>query len=412
MLSGGGARGAYEAGVLSALVGHVRPGAPVADVVCGTSVGAMTGAFLAAEIDAPLPAARELERLWSSLDIDDVLGFGLRQLPSLPRLLLGGASAAGLFDVRSLEAVLTSRVRWGRIHEHLAAGRLRAFTVTATHVPTGRPTIFVQRRADVAPPEAIGQGVSVRDAEIGPAHVLASGAIPILFPPVSVDGELHCDGGLRMNTPLGPAIRLGATRVLVTTLSTARPEPELPDARYPGAAFLLGKVLNAFLLDHVLGDLDELYRINRFLEDGREVYGDAFESKLAALAASRGRPAYHVVQAHVVRPSEDIGVIAADHLRRLRLRVGRGTAVRNLLRLVDSPGSRSSDLASYLLFDPGFAEELIALGRSDARAHEDEWARFFDDTPCCDAEAAELDRAAFTASRRAPSPILAIHGTG
>lgn len=371
MFSGGGSRGAYEAGVLSALVERSRPGRAIADLVCGTSIGAISGAFLAAEIDTPRDAAEELERLWSTLTLEDVLGFDLRQVSSLPRLFLGSEVPSGLFDSRAIATRIAGSVRWARIGEHLASGRLRALTVTATHLPTGRPTVFVQRRPDVPPPQRMGHRVVVQDAVIGPSHVLASGAIPILFPSVSVGGELYCDGGLRLNTPLGPAIRLGAERVLVTALSTAHQEPELPTARYPGAVFLLGKVLNAFLLDHVMSDLDELYRINKFLEDGRTVYGDDFDTRIGAYAASRGAPSYHLVEPYVVRPSEDLGVIAAHHLRRMRWKVGRVSPARLLLRLLDSREARSADLASYLLFDREYTRDLVELGRRDGRAASD-----------------------------------------
>jgi NTE family protein len=367
VLSGGGARGAYEAGVLTALLERAGD-RRVADVICGTSIGAVTGALLAAGVDAPAEVARGLERLWSSLVLEEALGFRLPQLAGLPALLAGGAAPHGVFDERPIARALAREVAWDRIGEHLAAGRLAAFTVTATHVATGRPTVFVQRRPDVPPPQRVGRRVVVRDAVIGPPHVLASGAIPVLFPPVLVEGELYCDGGLRLNTPLGPAIRLGATDVLAVAQSTRCEEPELPAVRYPSAAFLLGKVLNAFLLDHVMGDLDELFRINRFLADGVAVCGEDFVDRMAAIATAAGRPAYRPVRAHVIRPSVDLGVLAAEHLRSARRRFGRVSAARALLRLVDSREARGSDLASYLLFDREYTCALLALGRADALA--------------------------------------------
>lgn len=376
VLSGGGARGAYEVGVLMALLERARPGVPVADLVCGTSVGAITGAWLAAGADEPAEIVRQLAALWDSLALEDVLAFGPGQIASLPRLLWGGGKAAGLFDARKLFSALERQVRWDRISERIAQGRLAALTITATHVATGRPTVFMQRRTPLERSHHLGRQVVVRDTAITAEHVLASAAIPILFPPVAIGGEIYCDGGLRLNTPMGPAIRLGADRVLVTGLPAANEEPEIPPDRYPGASFLLGKVLNAFLLDHVAGDLDELCRINRFLEHGAAICGPQFTERISERATLQGEPAYHTVRAFVVRPSVDLGVVAAEHLEKMRRRVGRLSAARLLLRLVDSGEARGSDLASYLLFDRDYARDLIALGRKDATAAEDQLEGF------------------------------------
>jgi len=301
------------------------------------------------------------------------------QVLSLPRLFLGGDRPTGLFDAGALARALGERIPWSRIGEHLATGRFSALTVTATHVPTGRPTVFVQRRPDVRSPDAIGRRVVVRDTVIGLDHVLASGAIPVMFPPVRVEGDLYCDGGLRLNTPLRPAIRLGARKVLAIGLSTTKPEAELSARRYPGASFLLGKVLNAFLLDHVMTDLDELSRINGFLADGAEICGPDFAERLEDLARRRGEPAYHTVEAVVVRPSEDLSVIAAEHLRRMRRQVTRLSAARVLLQALDSRESPGSDVASYLLFDGKYARDLIELGRRDAFANLDQLDHFLAD---------------------------------
>ena len=136
VLSGGGARGAYEVGVLSEVMAI---GGASVDLVCATSVGAVNGAWLAAVVDDPAPGLARLEALWTGLELDTVLSFGVREVVGLHRVLLGGRHARGIFDVSPLAALVANSVPWDRIGQNLDAGRLRALTVTATHVVAGRP---------------------------------------------------------------------------------------------------------------------------------------------------------------------------------------------------------------------------------------------------------------------------------
>lgn len=380
VLSGGGARGAYEVGLLLALLERAKAGTPFAELVCGTSVGAITGAYLAAGID-DVGAASQLEALWSGLAIEDVLAFGPSQVAGLPRLLLGGNRPAGMFDPSRLGALIESQVRWDQIASHVAAGRLRAFTVTATDVRTGAPTIFVQRGEGMPRPDPVGRPVSIVDAHITHRHVLASAALPLLFPPVSLDGELYYDGGLKLNTPLGPAVRLGATALFAADLVPESGAAELTGKRYPGAAFLMGKVLSALLLDRVAGDVDELNRINQFLADGEALCGSDFLDRFGELAESRGQPPFHPVRAFVFRPSEDPALLAADHISDLRRRLGKISAARMLLRAIDLASDQGADLASFLLFDHGYARDLIDLGRRDGLARSEDLDAFLATDP-------------------------------
>ncbi len=380
VLAGGGARGAYEVGVLSYLFEDLarKVGRPVPlDVVCGTSVGAVNGAFLAGVVDAPERGLARLRALWNDLELSHVLGFGFRQATGLHRVLLGGSRGGGIFDAGALGEIVRKSLPWRSLANNLRSGRLRALTITTTHVASGRPVVFVHLAPGAELPTDLPPRVVVQGDHILPPHVLASASIPLLFPPVRIRADLHCDGGLRLNTPMAPAIQLGCTRLLVVGMASANSgTATLSPGRYPGATFLLGKVLNAFLLDHVSHDIDELNEINQILAHGEAAFGAGFVERISEVAVAEGRTPRRIVEPLVLRPSVDIGLIAADHLVRHRARFG-ATLGRGLLRTLALGEGADADLASYLLFDGPFAQRLIDLGRSDAEARRDALEAFF-----------------------------------
>lgn len=380
VLSGGGARGAYEAGVLGYVFGDLAKRerrTPPLSIIAGTSVGAVNGAFVASRAHDLERGIARLEALWCDLELRDVLDFSLGHAANLPRVLLGGAQGSGLFDSSGLRALTNREIDWERLDANLKRGVLQALTITATHVTTGRPVVFVQRAPDSPLPSTLSSRAVVRESHIRAEHVLSSAAIPLVFPSVDIDGYLHCDGGLRLNTPMSPAIHCGADRLFVVGVSTAQHAggASLAPGKHPGAPFLLGKILNAFLLDHLNADIAELDRVNALLRHGLEAHGPDFVDRMNELAVRDGQGTRRIIDYVAVRPSVDIGRVASEHLRKrggpLESKLGKV-----LLRALDVGEGADADLASYLLFDGDFARELVELGRKDAYARRDELAEF------------------------------------
>jgi NTE family protein len=260
--------------------------------------------------------------------------------------------------------------------------------VAATQIATGRVVVFIEaRERHVAPWD--GDPLMIpRATRLLPTHALASAAIPMLFPAVRVASTYYADGGLRMNTPLAPALRMGADRVLVVAL---RPhahqsrEAALSDQRienYASPLFLFGKVLNALLLDHLDTDLARLHLMNEILEGGARAYGPGFWSRLNEVSGRHGHRRLRRIRDVVIRPSADLGILAGQILRTLSNAAARSPLIRLAARNLSQDGrSAEADLLSYLLFDGEFLAPLTDLGFADARSHEEELCEFFSDAP-------------------------------
>lgn len=403
MLSGGGARGAYEAGII-AFLREVLPKRlgrqPHLDIITGTSVGAINACFLAATAHEPETQGARMREAWRSLRVEDMIGLRARDLARGALLLAGRFTPkprpgqfryGGVLETSGLERFVFRTIPWRHIHRNLTARRLSALAVSATSVRSGHTMVFVDTRGDIPVAWSRNPLVKRELVHVGPRHALASAAIPLLFPAVKIKGHYFTDGGLRQNTPLSPAVRLGADRVLVVSLrhrsAAQRAEERLAQAQleaereaaFPKPMYIAGKALNSLLLDHTEYDLDRMNRLNSIIEAGTRAFGPEFQKVLSdELVRIRGAPV-RPIEAHQIRPSVDIGTISSEYMRQRRYHVTGALARRLMDRIAGGEAAHESDLVSYLLFDGGYCGELVELGYRDAMKQEDELLRLFAD---------------------------------
>ncbi len=392
VLAGGGARGAYEVGVLDYIFTELPRSlleSTRIQLLSGTSVGAIHACFLGATAHLPHRNIDRLVHMWRSLRLEKMLRLGVLDVARLPvdvRMLFtkSGTPPGVVINSERLRQLVVQETPWQAIRDNLKRRLVDAVTVTATHISSGRTVVFVDRYDGGVPPWSRDRRVLARTVRMGPTHALASAAIPFFFPAVAVEGAYYCDGGLRQNTPLSPALRLGADRVLV--IGSRHEDSELATQRltvageepYPGPFLLMGKVLDALLLDHLDYDLARLEGFNTLLRDGKKAFGPDFGEKMSVIAQQTRGQSYREVSTVVVRPSRDIGEMATEFVYIHRARLG-GLRGYILGKLAASDFLSHSDFLSYMLFDGRFADALMELGRADAAAARDQLIAFLED---------------------------------
>ncbi|HTU62219.1 MAG TPA: patatin-like phospholipase family protein [Polyangiales bacterium] len=393
VLSGGGARGAYEAGVVAGIMEVLKPRRAPFDVLCGTSVGALNATYLASHAHMPDMNAAGLISQWQSLELGKHLRLDVRGLLGVQRNFserkplkatapanMPRYAGRSLLDAGALEAVVQNAVAWSHLHDNVQRGRVRAVIIAALEIATGTTTLF----AELAPGVEYRAGRDRRRMpvaeSISPDHVLASAAIPLMFPARRVGTEYYCDGGVRFNTPIASAIRAGARRLVVISLLAARAESTLDvpleqrlDA-YRSPIFLIGKVLNALLLDPLDYDLQVLTRFNRLLEVLESTLTPDELGRVQAVMEEERGLGYRSVETLVFRPSRDIGQLARERSKQLRSSMFSSWL---LARTASLGAIWESDLLSFILFDADFARQLVQLGRDDTVARAAEIRSFF-----------------------------------
>jgi NTE family protein len=373
VLPGAGARGAYQIGVLKAIAGLLPEREPNPfSVICGTSAGAINAAVLAGRASNFERAVADMEHVWANFSASQVyrsddwtmLKTSLHWLAAAMRGGLGARNPASLLDNSPLRELLAQNVRFDGIRRSIEQGHLDAVAVTASAYSTARSVTFFQGRPEFASWTRVRR--IGRATRLTVDHLMASSAVPFVFPPVQIGGEFYGDGSMRHRAPLSPAIHLGADRMLVVGVRDERPDAEPPvggKPQSPTFAHLGGYMLDTLFMDGLYADLEHLSRTNRILEQ-------VGSSKLTGAVAGL-RPLHTLV----IVPHQDLRSVAAQFAHELP----RG--VRLLLRGLGAGSNSGLQLVSYLLFESGFTRALIDMGYRDAMAMEDELRAFIYDQP-------------------------------
>jgi len=368
LLPGGGARAAYQVGVLRAVAGILgRSGRPLFQVICGTSAGAINAATLAVHADSFRRGVARLLRWWRSVevaevyhaDLANVAFHGMRWLASVLVGAGGPRGAAAMLDNAPLRAVLGADLDFARIAGHVRDGTLHALSINATSYTTGQAVSFFQGSPAILPWQRTRR--RGEPAQIGVDHLLASAAIPFIFPAARIGQDYFADGSVRQIAPLSPPLHLGARRILVIPVGQftgqTPTERQREDPSYPSFAQIAGHALASIFLDNLGADLERMQRMNRVLS-------------LVPGAIQDHHPEVAHVDAMVISPSRDLGAIAVPYAERLP------AGARYLLHGLGSTEGTGAGLLSYLLFDRRYTSLLLELGFRDGMARREEISAF------------------------------------
>ena len=373
MLTGGGARAAYQVGVLRHLAREFPALSP--DTFTGVSAGGINAAYLAAHPGSLVRKLDDLADIWTSLRIEDVIRVDLRDLASRTarwggRLLSGGRSVLpavrSLVDTAPLRSLLERMLEAKSgsipgIARSLKDGWLRAVALTASSYTTGQSITWVQTREDFGIETWERPYRKSATCALRVDHVMASSSLPFLFPAVEVDGAWYGDGGIRLTAPLSPAVHLGARHIIAVSTRYARTSEEADRPAvvgYPPPAQVAGVLYNAIFLDQLDSDALRMQQLNEFV------------SYVPQRADGLRR-----IELLVLRPSQDLGRLANAYEAQLP------RAFRFLTRGLGTRETRSNDMLSLVMFQTDYVKHLIELGEVDAKARLPQIRRFLGEEP-------------------------------
>jgi len=383
VLAGGGARAAYQVGVLKAIAELVPVGQPNPfPIISGTSAGAINGAALAIYAPHFHAAVRRLCSVWENFHVSHVFRsdpLGMLNNSSLWMLamLLGGLgrhNPQALLNRQPLHELLARRLPCERIQASIDAGLLEAFGVTCSGYNSGQSVTFYQGLEAIQPWQRVRR-VGTRSV-ITTEHLMASSALPFIFRPEKIHSEYFGDGSMRQMAPLSPALHMGAERVLVigVRLESGTPQASDNNAEIPSVAQVAGHALNSIFLDSLDADLERLHRINKTVD----------------LIPSRkdSEHSWRRVESLVIAPSRHLSEVAEQYAHLLP------KSVAFFFRGIGVYKKDGSDFLSYLLFEREYCQALIELGYGDAMAQRDDLISFLNDkdyrTPLKEAEDTEF----------------------
>jgi NTE family protein len=366
VLTGGGARAAYQVGVLRALA-EIHPKAP--QILCGTSAGAINVGYLATHAASWTRATHQLWHLWSNLSPErifrtDIGSFFWTGLKWLIGAIFGGfkprgAHANHLLDTDPLRDFLARGIDGDKIHKNCESGTLRAVSLTTTNYFSGTSVIFFDSDASIQP-WARSNRVALK-TKIGIDHIMGSSAVPVFFPPIGVDGTYYGDGCVRENSPLSPAIHLGADRIIAIGIRHPRTSAQAValstacQLERPGLAQIAGVLLNSIFLDSLDADTDRLSRIN---------------AAISELPEGIQHPLFRKIPILVLRPSQELGSLAEEGIRALP------KTLLFLFRGIGAAKGQGTDLLSYFTFHQSYTRRLMDLGYQDTLARRAEITQF------------------------------------
>jgi NTE family protein len=375
VLTGGGARAAYQAGVLdgiSQILSEQNQELPF-KVLTGISAGSINAAFLASRAQNFALATENAADVWVNMTHDSIMSTDVPSLSLMVGKWIRNLSLGGMYqgprinhviDTSPLIKLLNSQINFARIKEHLENKILLGVAFTATNYQTGTAITFFDGDEKIKGWTRSSR-ISKRTS-LDVRHVLASAAIPLLFRPVRIDSFYFGDGSIRLLTPLSPAIHLGADKILAigirkikTSAYTQKINLDVEDGEIT-IADIAGELLNAIFMDTLEADIERVKRINRTVSLG-------FENKRVQVGESLLRP----LDLLVIEPSQDLSALASQHYPKLPF------MFRHLLKGIGASQERGQDLLSYLAFDSSYTKPLVELGRQDAFARKEDIENFF-----------------------------------